>query len=361
MNKKSTRILSYDVLRIVGAAFVLLTHISAYLIINFPYGMHSEWMSGNATQLLVYAANPIFLMISGALLLQEKRSDEGLAFYKRSWIPLIILTIGWSLFYAVFYAVILPLLENKSPDFQIFLEYCFRMQGSDYPHLWYLYMLIGLYLLIPILRLFVKKENVKYILIFILVSVIAQFIPEYINLFFSNDMIKPMEFVKLFYLQPFMGYTTYLLLGWLVVSYEVKKPIRMGIYFSAVLFGIINFIGLKFGFIERDAIFNSFSISSVVWGMAVFMMIYYFFRDKTVKNRVVGELGKLTFGVYILHILFLELFVRFILPYERFTPQKPILYTAITFIAVGGVSLLVSFFLSRIGRLNVIIRYKKSS
>ena len=358
MNDKKNRILSYDVLRIVGAAFVLLTHISAYIIIYYENGTHDEWISGNVIQLLVYAANPIFVMLSGALLLQEKRSNEGFAFYKRSLVPIVILTIGWVVFYAFFYAVILPLLENRTPDFQIFLNYCFQLKGSDYPHLWYLYMLIGLYLIIPILRIFAKKENIQYILIFILISVIAQFIPEFITPLCPNESFKPGGFVKLFYLQPFMGYTTYLLLGWLIVNYELKKQVRIGLYFLAVLFGIINFIGLKSGFIVRDAIFNALSIASLIWGAAVFIAIYYLFRDKETRNRIAGEVAKLSFGVYALHILFLELFVRFILPYERFVPQVPVLYIAVAFFCVGGVSLLVSFFLSRIRGLNGIIRYK---
>ena len=358
MNNNKSRILSYDVLRIVGAASVMLIHISAYLIIYFKNGTHNEWMSGNAIQLLLNAGNPIFVMLSGALLLQEKRSTEGLAFYKKSLIPIVILTIGWTVFYAFFYAVVLPLLENKSPDFQIFLDYCLQLKGSDYPHLWYLYMLIGLYLIIPILRIIAKKENVKYILIFVLISIIAQFIPEFINPFFPQEGFKPGDYVNLFYLQPFTGYTTYLLLGWLIVNFEIKKPVRTGLYFSAISFGILNFIGLKSGFIKRIAIFNSLSIASLLWGVAVFMAIYYLFRDKTAKTQIIGEVAKLSFGEYALHVLFLELFVRFILPYEQFAPQKPVLYIFIAFTCISIVSLLVSFILSRIHGLNVIIRYK---
>ena len=358
MNNKESRILSYDVLRIVGAASVLLIHISAYLIIYFKNGTHNEWMSGNAIQLLSNAANPIFVMLSGALLLQENRSNEGLAFYKKSWIPIVILTIGWTVFYAFFYAVVLPVLENQSPDFRIFVNYCFQMEGSDYPHLWYLYMLIGLYLIIPILRIIAKKENIKYILIFVLISIIAQFIPEFINPFFPKDCIKPGDYVSLFYLQPFLGYTTYLLLGWLIVNYEIKKPARIGLYFSAISFGIFNFIGLKLGFIKRIAIFSALSIASMLWGVAVFMAIYYLFRGKTTKTRIIEEMAKLSFGEYALHVLFLELFVRFILPYEQFVWKEPVLYIVVAFTCISVVSLLVSFILSRIHKLNVIIRYK---
>lgn len=357
-NNKKNRILSFDMLRIVGAVSVLLTHISAYIIIFFEKGIHYEWISGNTVQLLVYEANPIFLMLSGALLLQEKRSKEGLTFYKRSLMPAVILTIGWVSFYGLFYAVILPLLENRSPDFQIFLDYFFKLKGSDYPHLWYMYMLIGLYLTIPILRLIVKKENIKYILIFVLISVIAQFIPEFIDPYFPNDGFKPGNYVKLFHLQPFMGQTAYLLLGWFIVNFEIKKPVRIGIYSLAVLFGAINFIGLKEGFIVRDSIFNGLSIASLLWGVAVFMAIYYFFRDKTAKTRIAGELAKLSFGVYALHVLFLELFVRFILPYDSFVPQEPVLYIAVAFVCICGISLLISFLMSRIRGLKAIIRYK---
>ena len=54
-------------------------------------------------------------------------------------------------------------------------------------------MIIGLYLIVPILRLFVKRENKRYILYFILLSVVFNYIPSFLSLF-KNIMGFPKSF-----------------------------------------------------------------------------------------------------------------------------------------------------------------------
>lgn len=54
-------------------------------------------------------------------------------------------------------------MEGRTVNPADFIGFIIRFQGSEYPHLWYMLMLLGMYLMIPVLRLFVKRENKKYI------------------------------------------------------------------------------------------------------------------------------------------------------------------------------------------------------
>ena len=85
-----------------------------------------------------------------------------------------VLLVFWSLIYGLFYHAI--------GGVGVW-DYILNFSGTLYPHIWYMYMIIGLYLITPVLRLFVKRENSKYILYFIILSVCANYVPAFMGLF----------------------------------------------------------------------------------------------------------------------------------------------------------------------------------
>lgn len=355
---KNNRILSYDVLRVFAIILVLLTHITAYLIINFKEAPGNVWVISNFIQFVAMAGIPIFVMLSGALLLNENKKFDTKTFYKKSFLFLIVLTVFWMVIYALFYAAILPYFLNEPISMRAFVMYLISFAGSDYPHLWYMYMVIGLYLLIPVLRLFVKKENKKYILLLIFAAIIAQFIPNYLNFLTTGLDVSLTQFVDLFYLQPLMGYLAYLFIGWYLTTFEISKRNRALIYIGAIAIFTISFIALLLGFKMRGATLNGLSVSSLLWGSAIFLLVTKLCGDKKNNSPILTDMSKLVFGVYIIHVVFLEAFLRFILPYEQFTLQNPILYIIIAFLFVGILSYLVVFVVSKIPYLKKIFYIK---
>ncbi len=93
---------------------------------------------------------PIFVMISGLLLLNPKRQESLGQFYRRRLQRLGIPVLVWTILY-------LPLrFKTDSVPFSAMASFNFILAGRPYAHLWFLYMLIGLYLLTPFLRTFVQ-------------------------------------------------------------------------------------------------------------------------------------------------------------------------------------------------------------
>lgn len=72
---------------------------------------------------------------------------------------MIIFFIFWLIVYATIYQMVFPLIENKQIDI---LEVFISLIKGHF-HLWFIYIIIGLYLILPLLRLWVKDENKKYI------------------------------------------------------------------------------------------------------------------------------------------------------------------------------------------------------
>lgn len=113
---------------------------------------------GNAFNALGRAGTPMLLMLTGALLLNEKREIAPRAFYRSHLLPIVLLLLFWLMFYAGWRAVLIPLIQGGPIDMEVFVDNLLLRKGRGL-HLWYLYMLVGAYLVIPVLRLFVKKEN----------------------------------------------------------------------------------------------------------------------------------------------------------------------------------------------------------
>jgi surface polysaccharide O-acyltransferase-like enzyme len=95
---------------------------------------------------------PLFLMLTGALLLQPQKKDTLRGFFKKRWVRIGLPTLFWAVAYFAW-----DFLVQKIPFSSAAL-----IQGTlngPYTHMWYIYVLVGLYLLTPILRIFVANAD----------------------------------------------------------------------------------------------------------------------------------------------------------------------------------------------------------
>ena len=130
------RIFQYDILRILACLMIV--------------AMHSP-MSGNECDgiflsSLSYLTAPgigLFFMVSGALLLPVKENTR--LFIKKRFTKIAIPTFLWT----VFYLCCNVWLKNEPLTLRAVLSIPFSAQGN--PVLWFIYTLLGLYLLAPIL------------------------------------------------------------------------------------------------------------------------------------------------------------------------------------------------------------------
>lgn len=339
----SKRAISYDVIRIIALLMIVMVHVSAYMVIFFPDTAKLEWTVGNLFNGLARAGVPMFLLLSGALLLREDKPFNTKKFYRKSLLTMALLTVGWLLTYGVFYAVILPACEGKPILFSSFIDFILRFKGSEYPHLWYMLMVVGMYLGIPILRLFVKRENKKYIVGIIIAAVIVQFAATTLNLLTLNSDISVTGFLGKLHLEPLTGFLGLLLIGWYLNEYTLKKRTRILLYIAGIASLIGSTVAVHFAINSvpsiRDFVYSELSLPALIYGVALFVFIQTLLKNKTAKRSLPATLADSTFGIYLFHVIPLEVFVRFILPYEKVTHIGPLAYILILF----AFTLLVSF------------------
>jgi surface polysaccharide O-acyltransferase-like enzyme len=201
------------------------------------------------------------------------------------------------------------------------------LQGKTWDHLWYLYSIIGIYLVIPLLKPFVNnagKKGVEYILavLFMFTSVI----PTAENFFnFKSGFYIPINSIFVFYF----------LLGHYVHHYKtlVGNKILAGL---AVFFLVFNVLVPLPGLIEGN--------SPLV--VMITFVLFCFARQNYRQNKWIDLISPLCFGMYLIHMLFINFFWRIL----KFTPEKypPLLVAPVTVIAVIGLSALFSHSAHRI-------------
>ena len=133
-----------DVLRITACFMVVLAHCCDPFVAKFDAD-RTEFLSGAFWGSLMRASVPLFVMISGVLLLPV-RLDTG-AFYRRRLSRILWPLVVWSLVTPLFYwAYGHPEAANTGYNL---VTWILNFNYTTTP-LWYLYMLVGIYLILPI-------------------------------------------------------------------------------------------------------------------------------------------------------------------------------------------------------------------
>ena len=142
------RIFYFDVLRSIAIICVIMCHVCRKFCEYAPAGTF-RWLTSVVWIDIGVMGVPIFLMISGALLL-NRNYDLG-DFMKRRFSRILIPFIFW--------AMLLPLAKIVFLGYPATLkEYFILLFLNQY---WFVWMLIGLYLLLPIMNSFVREYNIK--------------------------------------------------------------------------------------------------------------------------------------------------------------------------------------------------------
>ena len=79
--------------------------------------------------------------------------------------------------------------------------------------------------------------------------------------------------------------------------------------------------------------------------------------ERTTRCPVVRELSRSAFGVYIFHVVVLDVLVNILLPYKAFHEQHPLLYILTLFALTYGVCLLVVLPLSQVKGVKKLFHY----
>lgn len=351
------RVWSLDILRIIAVGCVVMLHVSYGGVSLFNIKSTYYWVASILYGLTCMAV-PLFVMISGALMLNEDKKITNRSIFKRI-VKFIFILFIWAFIYAIFEKVFKTVSHGKTVNVCDVIIY---MIEGHY-HLWYMFMLIGLYLITPILRLFVKRENKNYVKYFILIAVAVQFIEPAID--FIIKLIYPtaanyyMDFINKFHISFVCKYVTYYLLGWYFTNIEINKSKRVCIYIIGLVGMLFTVIGIPLFLLKGirldNVFYNNLSINVLSYSSMFFLFVLLRCRNLEVKNdkyaRGTIELSKLSFGVYLIHDIIRQVLNGLIVSGNLLV--NCVLIFVITFI----LSYVLTYILSKIPIVKKIINY----
>lgn len=290
-----------DLLRIVAIFGVIIQH---YCPVLFGKKVSIDSFSWNVANVYDCFSNwsvPVFIMISGMFILNPDKSFSTKTFFQKNVLKIVIIIFIWGLFYEILKQVLG--FEQHASVSGYFIPIFYKR--LPWYHLWFLYLILALYMLVPILRIYTANASIKnigYLLVLVVgVSCIHTL----------NKVLPPIHFN----IAELSGYVGYFIGGYFFSKYDFSKRQVIFVYIFGVLSVIFRIIVYRKIYLinggDRTDIFNYLSPFVMITAFAIFL---FFKRNISFKsytvNNIIAFISSCTLGIYLLHGSILELFSR---------------------------------------------------
>jgi surface polysaccharide O-acyltransferase-like enzyme len=367
------RIIWLDVLRLVALLMVIAGHsVDMYNATPQEDPMNGFW--GAFIGSLMRPSVPLFAMMTGLLLLPVRESAGD--FYRRRIPRVLVPMVIWS---AIYYlvpwltgvlgmdlsvvSILYPFEFSPSQDFGDALHNIamipFAFNGYT-THMWYIYMLIGLYLIMPFFSAWIEKNDRTLVRTFIIMWCCSLMLP-YLSQILSPDLFGRCawnEFGTFYY---FAGFAGYLLLGHLLGKgnpLPSRKIIAMGamLYFAGYIITYTGFSSMivQYSYEQEPELIEMFwqfcSPNVALMAIGMFLAAQ---RVKIHSERVQRALANITkcgFGIYLMHYILLGPIILLLLPLGLPTPVCVIVTVILVFLLCWGVVNAMYKLLPRVAR-----------
>lgn len=348
MQKKREYFREYDLVRIVAAIAVVWIHVSSTLVLNAQVGSRSWWL-GNLIDSFARWSVPVFIMLSGALLLKPTTGKISFSPAVRRLQKLVKPLVFWSVIYFLFMASV----TSKEPLRTDIHTWVFQiLAGNPFPgHLYFLFILVGLYLVTPLLNNLLgslERRQVWRLTIFLLVMT---------ALVHAIEVWILRGGMPVNALTQWLPYVGYYLLGYLLHTRvytkskaTIRYPGRWAILTvgSGLLIAIFSFLLARAGHLALDSkglyFYEFLNPLAVVLSVSTYHLLVWF-HGCYIKERgkaIIGRLSGATFGVYLVHLLVLMAANELLLPRMHDFHPSPVLQCVLLMILVPVISFLVA-------------------
>jgi surface polysaccharide O-acyltransferase-like enzyme len=303
--ERAVRLAWVDVIRAGGAFLVVLAHVVLYPSMRGAGSLWAQSAYYTATRVAV----PLFFMASGFLLLgrEEAYSD----FFRKRALRVFIPFVLWSFVYIAWSGGF----DGKSFSLATIGEALLRiLRGPRASHLWFFYVLISLYLFTPVLRIFTRNAQGRDLLYFC-------------ALWFLLDpaltLIRHLTGIQVGFEFLFVtGYIGYYVLGYYLGHIQEAKSLTIAAIAIIVLTFAFVFVTVYLGqqAPDYDQFYEGYLSVPVVLMTAASMMIIRGRKGLAAPGflRWVLPLSKASLGIYLAHVIVLDLMDSYLAPAATF-------------------------------------------
>ncbi len=326
-----------DSLRVLATFSVIFLHVAAPLLYQYGSVSNFDWWAGNIYDSTVRFCVPIFLMISGVLILSQNYESTGEYLRKRV-LRILLPFLFWSIIY-ITRDLFSKFNHEENLSYTEVLKFIFLQlkNGASY-HLWYIYLIIGLYLFFPIIGKWIKKSDkheIKYFIWIWIITLLTQ-------LPFVNKIVPNITMTY------FTGYIGFPILGYYLNKYSFDFNGKKAIYIFLIFTGIvITIFGTFFTtkYLDRfDELFYGYLSPNVLLvSVCVFLLFKDFVKIGTKMTKIIHFISKYSYGIYLIHVLVLIQLAKFDISYAFVNPIIGIPITSLLCIVVSsGVVLVIN-------------------
>lgn len=286
-----------DIAKIVAIAGVLIVHVAARPNDGFQVLTTQAWIATTAIETAMRWCVPLFVMVSGMLLLTARTAHQPPAdFYRRRAGRIAIPLIGWSLFARIFNEF-----QGIPASFEEHLQAIYA--GVPYYHLYFLFVIAGLYLVCPLLARAIAALSERELAATTVVALVIGFlwggVTPWLPATSSNAFS---EFA------PFVGY---FLAGCWLAKVRIDKGVILVCVTVFVLLLAASTVGTYFfvsthGLEVGRYLYGYLAPPVIVMSICVFLIL----RALTEKREARGPIphiktlhfvGEATFGIFLIH------------------------------------------------------------
>lgn len=298
------RNIGLDIVRIVACFLVVLYHVP--MVAGYDFHDIGSRALNSSMFYIGRCAVPLFFILSGYLLLPIK--DEVILFFKKRMMRIILPTTFWF----IIFNVVGKGFDNPNNSFWI----------AKTPHFWYLYALIGVYIILPVLSVWYRnsssKERLVYLILWLL-SLLLIVINEHFPVSFDyshQGMLYSTPFHSLLYIS---GYIGYFLVGAMIRDNQEAINRRLGrfILLAIVLYVILIVVFRLFAGVEETNSIAYCSLTTSILSSTIFIVLNRIGSWIKSKGKITegGKFGLVsiteyvsnaTFSIYFMHVLILE-------------------------------------------------------
>lgn len=289
LEMKSQRNLSFDVVRALACLMVVLMH-------SPMPGCDAGGLVLSSISLLCAPCIGLFFMVSGALLLPVEMTTA--TFLRRRMGKVVVPTLFWTFLYM---AVNRPEGGMSVADFvRAVCSIPFSPQGHGV--LWFMYVLVGLYLLAPVVSPWLQRASRREMQFFLSLWVVTLFYP----LLQTVVTVSQGPTAPLYY---FAGYAGYFVLGHYL--HRFRPRIAPWLLALLLILPLSCAAACKLGRVQVD-------FYSVFWYLSVFvaMMCVAWFQGigqymhglklPVWLEKLLVDFSNCSFGIYLVHILIMR-------------------------------------------------------
>lgn len=338
--KENKRVVYFDILNILAIIAVISMHMNEIVHLNPNI---RAWNTSLIVDCIMYWAVPVFMMLSGATLMDYRKKYDTKTFFKKRFTKILIPFCFWAIFMFVWKIITkqIDILTFSSVKDWINAFFTNKEESIYY----FLFEILGVYLTMPLLSLFTKKEYRKTLwLIVALFFVFNGFLPNILGLFniYWNEALG----IKI------NGYLIYVILGYLLSTEDLSKKQKNAIYIGAIIGLIYRYVttfvfSKETGSVVRTT-WGYFAWHCILLSCAVFIFVKDLHFNEKLENKVkitkaLSIISSCSFGIYLIH-MFVKYYITKLLSWNEFSWS----YRTIGIIIIYGISLIIVYLLKKI-------------